>query len=379
MAYRHDLSPAQAPLNCCGLLPRTSFSSKILAKLRPRHFRKLVYQSRLHEGNADLAEARRRFGYCQQSLPLRVRQDIEVKISGLELHRGTFGPFSDYYGSHRAQNDALNDAGNFRNDAKNLLIRVKHEHESWVASLAAQKGRKSDVAARSPVRGTYKTPSIHRITGPTNGSRSTVRRDMVSADEPLSTVQIRAGPVPWTPTGLGHDALDLELGPRQSPCPRMMTPPRPPAHGSPLMQASPWTPASSLGWSPQLASFSPPPGARRTSLPHSLSQSSYRQNSSPGSSGTIQSSTSLPPVVESPSSLRRSALGVTYADHRSYRSPHAATRHRVSPVRGTQPMASVAARRMGTARSFRPMQSPLRSATVPETQFPSNRPVTFTP
>ncbi|KAI0358601.1 hypothetical protein OH77DRAFT_1421009 [Trametes cingulata] len=370
MDHRLDLSPAQAPLNCCGLLPRATFSSKLLAKFRPRHFRKLVYQSRLHEGYADLLETRRLFGYMQQSLPLHVRHEFETTMSRLEAERSQFTSFSDFHSSHTAQHDALARADAFRNSAKRLLARASVEHRAWCASLAAQKGRKAPANARSPVTSkSYKTPGPRGLHPPGTPYPGRGRHASL-ADEPLQTVQTRAAPVTWAPSP-PHNALDVELGPRVSPRPGVMTPVRS-VRNSPVPNGAPWTPMSSLGLSPELARFSPV-GARRGTFADSPSSYMSSSGSSSRSSG-IRSTTDLPPIVESPPA--RSPMSVRYSDNRAYHHQSTAVQYRAN--HGRQQINSTTAHR-ATGTDYRRVQSPLRTSTVPEARYASARPMTFTP
>ncbi|KAI8993978.1 hypothetical protein BD414DRAFT_269219 [Trametes punicea] len=183
-------------------------------------------------------------------------------------------------------------------------------------------------------------------------------------------MQTRLAPITWSPDPL-QNALDLELGPRMSPRPRVTTPQRG-VRDSPIHQGTPWTPASSLDMSMQLEAFSPAfsrPGRPESS---SNSPSSYRRGSAAGfrTSGSIRSSTNLPSVTESHKS--RLSSTVRFADYRQYDSPSPEIRQRRERPLHQQVVAS------GVDRRGRAMQSSLRASTLPETHFRSHHPFTST-
>lgn len=83
MSYRLDLSPAQAPLNCFGsrIISRDTLSSRILARIRPRHYRKTDYNGRLRLGDIAMSEAWEIFGGCQHSLSYEKRLMIQAQLN----------------------------------------------------------------------------------------------------------------------------------------------------------------------------------------------------------------------------------------------------------------------------------------------------------
>ncbi|KAI0759890.1 hypothetical protein BD413DRAFT_269101 [Trametes elegans] len=193
---RYDIYPAQAPSNCCCALPGVATAYKLFSKLRPRRCRKTVYQSRLHEGSCDLSDARRLFGYCATSLPPSTRQELEAQLSRLEEERQTFDKFFEYYGSHKAQRDALSRAQAFCGRARDILRKVMVLHEGWSTLQTNQHKRQVHSSARSPVQGHYESPNTpHGI-----AARSYHQVLVPHADSPLQTMQIRASPVDVTET-----------------------------------------------------------------------------------------------------------------------------------------------------------------------------------
>ncbi|KAI0663394.1 hypothetical protein C8Q70DRAFT_354777 [Cubamyces menziesii] len=367
-------SPAQAPGCCCGILPRSIFSSKFFEKIRPRHFRKLVYQSRLHEGNVAVAEARKLFNAFQRSLSHDTWRRFENELFRLEEERQRFRPFSDYHHLHAAQTEAVSRANDYRRDANKLLEIVKNRHGAWTASLTAQQARSSRQNVRSPMQGSYVSPLSRPHTTnqmhPTFSSLTPERE----LESPLQTVQTRAAPIAWTPSP-SHNALDLVLGPRQSPRPRVMTPSTR-VRDSPNQNGSPWTPASSLNLGAPLTSFSPAFGgwkATPSGTPSSLSHRNRSSSSRPSTS--IRSATDLPPVMESPTSCSPVSISGTW---RHADNAHAGSgRYRPSPARRQQGAAgSIGDSRQ---RDFRSMRPPPRASTLPQAHLPSNNFTTFTP
>ncbi|KAJ8473414.1 hypothetical protein ONZ51_g7893 [Trametes cubensis] len=173
-------SPAQAPGCCGGILPRSIFSSKFFEKIRPRHFRKFVYQSRLHEGNVAVAEARKLFNAFQRSLSHDTWRRFENELFRLEEERQRFRPFADYHHLHAAQTEA-----------------------TWCMECIINCTAGSKLKAER----TITNAGIMHLTF----SSLTPERELES---PLQTVQTRAAPIAWTPSP-SHNALDLVLGPPQ--------------------------------------------------------------------------------------------------------------------------------------------------------------------
>ena len=86
-SYGLDLSPAQAPLNCFGpgIISRDRLFSRILARLRPRHHRKTLYNERLRDGDAHMTEAEEVFQGCQHSLSYEKRRSIQGHLEASVL------------------------------------------------------------------------------------------------------------------------------------------------------------------------------------------------------------------------------------------------------------------------------------------------------
>ncbi|KAI0335095.1 hypothetical protein GY45DRAFT_983520 [Cubamyces sp. BRFM 1775] len=369
-------SLAQAPRYCCGILPRSTFSSKLFEKIRPRRFRKMMYQSRLHEGNVALAEARKLFNAFQRSLSHDTWRQFENELFRLEEQRQGFRPFSEYHHPHAAQGVALNRADKYRHDVKELLATVKDRHAAWSASLVAQQARNSRRNVRSPMQESYVSPVSRPHTSQQIPPTFSSLTPGYKPEPPLQTVQTRAAPIAWTPSP-SRNALDLVLGPRESPRPRVMTPSTR-VRDSPNQNGSPWTPASSLNMSAQLTSFSPAFGgwkATPSGTPSTLSHRNRSSSSRPSTS--IRSATELPPVMESPTSHSPLSISSTgrYADN----APAGSGRYRHSPAWGqNSAVGSTGGRQQGDFRS-RSMKPPLRASTLPQAHPPSNNLKTFTP
>ncbi|KAI9067300.1 hypothetical protein FKP32DRAFT_271995 [Trametes sanguinea] len=231
-------SPTQASGACCGILPSgTPWWSSFVTKLRPRHLRKLVYQSRLHEGSADLTEARRLYASFSTTLHPEVSRNLDGELRKLEKERETFLPFSEYHYSHRAQADAVERAATFRDRSKIILVRVKAKHDAWEMGVASQQRGGSRRSSRSRTQQPRGSPNTYGSAS----SQQTYAQVAVYEEQPLQTVQARASPVTVAPSPPSN-ALNLELGPRQSPRFPVMTPPQRRLHDSPMYQGSPASP-----------------------------------------------------------------------------------------------------------------------------------------
>ncbi|KAH9892696.1 hypothetical protein C8Q73DRAFT_68958 [Cubamyces lactineus] len=369
-------SSTQASRCCCGILPRSIFSCRFFEEIRPRHFRKLLYQSRLHEGNVALAEARKLFNAFQRSLSHDTWRGFENELFRLEEQRQMFRPFSDYHHPHAAQREAVSRAKEYRRDANNLLVIVKERHAAWNASLTTQQARSSRRNVRSPMQGSYVSPVSRPHTSkqihPTFSSLTSV----YEPEPPLQTVQTRAAPIAWTPSP-SHNALDLVLGPRQSPRPRVMTPSTR-VRDSPDRSGSPWTPASSLHMGAPLTSFSPSIGGWKSTPSGTPSSLSHRNRGSGSRPSTgIRSATELPPVMESPTSCSPVSISSTGSRHAGNAHATGPGRYRPSPAWGQQATPGSAGGRR--QRDFRSMEIPSRASTLPQAHLPSNNLTTFTP
>ncbi|KAJ3005558.1 hypothetical protein NUW54_g4288 [Trametes sanguinea] len=312
---------------------------------------------------------------------------------GLRKERETFLPFSpSTHYSHRAQADAVERAATFRDRSKIILVRVKAKHDAWEIGVASQQRGGSRRSSRSHTQQPRGSPNTYGSAS----SQQTYAQVAVYEEQPLQTVQARASPVTVAPSPPSN-ALNLELGPRQSPRFPVMTPPQRRLHDSPMYQGSPSSPASSLGMGPYLTSFPgellfpytrqtyliciskavPPPRSPPSSV---SSPSAYSQwDSSPAASSammssSIRSNTQLPSVSGTPQS--RASLKVAFADYRPGESPGDSTRRRRRDTRGHP---SEHGSQAYQVRERRRAQPSLRPATVPATHMHSSLPATYTP
>ncbi|OSD07002.1 hypothetical protein PYCCODRAFT_786731 [Trametes coccinea BRFM310] len=191
-------------------------------------------------------------------------------------------------------------------------------------------------------------------------------------------VQVRASPVSAASSPPGN-ALDLRLGPRQSPRFPVMTPPQRRFHDSPMYQGSPSSPASSLGMGPFLTSF-PDVATHGSPASYLSSPSSYSQwDSTPAAnsaamSSSIRSNTQLPSMGGTPQS--RPSQKVAFANCRPGGSPGDSTRQRRRDSSGHPSYHGNADYQV---REHRRAHSSQRPATVPATHMHHTLPVTYTP
>ncbi|KAI0779525.1 hypothetical protein C8Q74DRAFT_696462 [Fomes fomentarius] len=322
MSYGLDLSPAQAPLNCFGsrIMSRDTLSSRILARIRPRHYRKTDYNERLRLGDIAMSEAWEIFGGCQHSLSYEKRLMIQAQLNKLRTEREGLGKFTDYRGSQQAEVDALSRAGVFRENAirvramaaqarKNSLVSLPGQQSQHAIASSTSVHRPSTRASRTSGRhsGVSSEQSHHSSTRSTQASLSRVpTRD----DQPLEMIQTRAGPMTWSPSP-SHNALQIDLGYRASPRPPTMMSTGTPLSSIlsleiPLARFSPLqTSAVSLSPTDSVGAYSlasdgfPRPSRRRaerrstiqtkTSLGNSSAPASRKSTQQSGRSGTYSS------------------------------------------------------------------------------------------
>ncbi|RDX54905.1 hypothetical protein OH76DRAFT_1552188 [Lentinus brumalis] len=310
-SYGLDLSPAQAPLNCFGpgFISRDGLSSRILARLRPRHHRKTTYNERLRNGDAHMTEAQEVFHSCQRSLSYEKRRNIQEHLDGLRIEREKLGKFSDHTGSLKAELDALSRAETFRTNAsraramaaqarKNSQSPSSHHSRPPSASVHSQRGSNS---------GSRRTSSENHHSSARGTPRTPMSRVSTRDDEPLQMIQTRAGHISWSPNA-SHNALQLDLGHRASPRPPTM-----------MSSGTPRTPGSILSLDMSLAQFSPVSmspvsgygGSPTDSLPYSLGSDGFPRPSrrAPDRRSTIQTTTSMSRSSASRRSTQQSGTG----------------------------------------------------------------------
>ncbi|RPD53214.1 hypothetical protein L227DRAFT_405438 [Lentinus tigrinus ALCF2SS1-6] len=310
-SYGLDLSPAQAPLNCfgSGIISRDGLSSRILARLRPRHHRKTLYNERLRNGDAHMNEAQDVFQSCQRSLSHEKRRSIQGHLDGLRIERDRLGKFSDFAGSQGAEMDGLSRAETFRTNASRVRAMAAQARKNAQHSPASHHSRAPSASVQSH-RGTN---TGSRRTSSENHHRSATRthtslsRPSTRNDEPLQMIQTRAGPVSWSPNA-SCNALQLDLGYRASPRPPTM-----------MSTGTPRTPNSMLSLEMPLAQFSPVRmspvsgygGSPTDSLAYSLGSDGFPRPSrrAPDRRSTIQTTTNLSRSSASRRSTQQSGTG----------------------------------------------------------------------
>ncbi|KAI0744008.1 hypothetical protein C8Q80DRAFT_874354 [Daedaleopsis nitida] len=273
MSYGLDLSPAQAPLNCFGsarIISRDRLSSRILARLRPRHYRKADYNERLRRGDAHMTEASELFRGCQPSLSYEKRRSIQGHLDGLRIERDRLGKFSDYGGSQTAETDAISRAEAFQDNASRVRAmvavsppcpRVPHSDANPLSLSPHQQARKNSqvslpnqharASSTSVPHSRTSSPASRRVSNENSHpsgrtTHSSLSRVPTHHNEPLHMIQTRAGPVSWSPSpSPPRNALHLDLGYRASPRPPTMA-----STGTPM--------GSILSLDMPLAQFSPP-------------------------------------------------------------------------------------------------------------------------
>ncbi|RPD78659.1 hypothetical protein L226DRAFT_299575 [Lentinus tigrinus ALCF2SS1-7] len=230
-SYGLDLSPAQAPLNCfgSGIISRDGLSSRILARLRPRHHRKTLYNERLRNGDAHMNEAQDVFQSCQRSLSHEKRRSIQGHLDGLRIERDRLGKFSDFAGSQGAEMDGLSRAETFRTNASRVRAMAAQARKNAQHSPASHHSRAPSASVQSH-RGTN-TGSRRTSTSPrppTMMSTGTPRtpNSMLSLEMPLAQFSpVRMSPV----SGYGGsptDSLAYSLGSDGFPRPSRRAPDR---------------------------------------------------------------------------------------------------------------------------------------------------------
>ncbi|KAI0709597.1 hypothetical protein C8T65DRAFT_197799 [Cerioporus squamosus] len=312
-SYGLDLSPAQAPLNCFGpgIISRDGLSSRILARLRPRHHRKTTYNERLRDGDAHMTEAQEVFHSCQRSLSYEKRRNIQEHLDGLRIERDRLGKFSDFAGSQRAETDALSRAETFRTNASRVRAMAAQARKNSLFSQASHHSRAQSASARShrgSNSGSRRTSSEnHHSSARGTPARAPLSRVSTGNDEPLQMIQTRAGPISWSPNA-SCNALQLDLGYRASPRPPTM-----------MSTGTPRTPSSILSLEMPLAQFSPVRmspvsgygGSPTDSLAYSLGSDGFPRPSrrAPDRRSTIQTTTSFSRSSASRKSTQQSGTG----------------------------------------------------------------------
>ncbi|KAI0633603.1 hypothetical protein C8Q77DRAFT_800052 [Trametes polyzona] len=305
---------------CCGVFPRL-LPASLLAKLSPHHYRQLYYHNQRIEGGEDLDKARKFFDSRQHLLSPDVRWFLDFELTRLEDELESFENASTTELEYDEWRRALLRAKAFRAKAKDVLVKTKTElNEAYRHRVHEYCDRHMTRAHRTGGSFASSATLVNPVLSPTRANtfmnalstrteHSSPSRTPREAVTP-TTARTETSPVTRTRTSPSpENALQLQLGPRQSPIGS--------THGSPMVRTSPQhTDVSPLVLGPPLPTLSPA-AARTSPTPrHSPAQPLVTPTST-----TAVNTPDDPEPTWSARAVRRSNLRVRYADRPVYWPP----------------------------------------------------------